>query len=790
MRKKITELSRVDALDIKRCLLVATATITSLSTCYSQAAESYQQIEEVTVTARKRAENLQETPIAITAFSSEGLENRGISDISQIGDFTPNLVFDSTSAIAATSSAASIYIRGIGQSDWALAVDPGVGLYLDGVYIARSVGGVMDLLDLERVEVLRGPQGTLFGRNTIGGAISLVTKKPGDEFYGNAEISLGRYDRLDTRASVNIPLSETIAANLAISSKKRDGYVKNLQPGSPDLGDEDALAGRFALRWTPNDSFEVNFSADGTKEREAPAPNVLMAVDETAIFPLAFNGAAFPINRFGIPSDASCANMADPSRLSNPLCFNSQWVTGPFKTHSTHETPNDFVNSNFVSRGMEPASDLDLWGVSLTAEWAVNDSLTLKSISAYRELEGYWARDTDHSPLVVLQTLNEYEQDQFTQEFQLQGTALNEKLQWITGVYYFEEEGCHLDGVELAGSVFESGGCIENTSKAVFGQATYDLTDKLSLTLGVRWTDDDKRFTPDSSVAQDNGLGIPAGVRVLPYEEGKVTSEEVDPYVNLAYQWTEDLMTYASYSEGFKGGGFTQRAFPPRTDVPDFQPEFVKAYELGVKSDWFGSRLRLNGAVFFTDYTDLQVNVDETSLGRVGEIGVITRNAAEAEIFGFELEVLAMPADGWMLEAGIGYLDAEYSEVSGLAKDAGLTKNHELVNAPEWSISTGISYRFEIGGLGSLIPRVDYSYTSKVYNNALNSPLLTQPSVELVNLSLQFEDYNEKWSATLAVHNLTDETYLVTGNDDPGSGIIEGVYATPRAWSFKVKRKF
>jgi len=747
------------------------------------------QIEEITVTARKREENLQNTPVAITAFSSEGLENRGISDISQIGDFTPNLVFDSTSAVAATSSAASIYIRGIGQSDWALAVDPGVGLYLDGVYIARSVGGVMDLLDLERVEVLRGPQGTLFGRNSIGGAISLVTKKPGDEFYGDVEMTLGRYDRRDVRGSVNIPINDTLATNFAVSSKKRDGYVKNLQPGSPDLGDEDALSGRMALRWTPSDDFEVNFSADVTKEREAPAANVLMAVDETALFPLAFNGGLFPVNRFGIPSDPSCANMADPSRLSNPVCFNSQWITGPYKTHSTHTTPNNFVNSNFVSQGMEPASDLDLWGTSLTLEWTVNDNLTIKSITAYRELEGYWARDTDHSPLVILQTLNEYEQDQLTQEIQLQGTAFDDRLQWITGLYYFEEEGCHLDVVELAGAVFDSGGCIDNTSKAVFGQATYDLTDKFSLTLGMRWTDEDKRFTPDSTVAQDNGLGIPAGVLVLPNQEGTVAGEEVDPYVNLSYQWTDSLMTYVSYSEGFKGGGFTQRVFPPRTDVPSFQPEFVKAYEMGVKSDWFDNRLRLNGAVFFTDYSDLQVNVDETSLGRVGEIGIITRNAAEAEIFGFELELLAVPSDGWLVEAGVGYLDAEYSDISGLAQDAGLTEEHKLVNTPEWSVSAGISYQFEMA-VGTLTPRVDYSYTSKVYNNALNTQLLTQSSVDLINLSLAFEDNEEKWSAVLAIHNLTDETYLITGDDNRGAGIIEGVYATPRAWSFKLKRKF
>lgn len=216
----------------------------------------------------------------------------------------------------------------------------------------------------------------------------------------------------------------------------------------------------------------------------------------------------------------------------------------------------------------------------------------------------------------------------------------------------------------------------------------------------------------------------------------------------------------------------------------------MKAYEVGFKSDWFDNRLRLNGAAFFTDYTDLQVNVDETSLGRVGEIGVITRNAAEAEIFGFELELLTLPADGWTIESGVGYLDAEYSEISGLAQDAGLTKSHKLVNTPEWTVTTGISYRWEVNGLGTIIPRVDYSYTSKVYNNALNTPLLTQSSVELVNASLAFESSDEKWSTAIAVHNLSDEDYLIAGNDDPGAGITEGVYAMPRTWSVRIKRQF
>ncbi|MCF6197407.1 MAG: TonB-dependent receptor plug domain-containing protein, partial [Emcibacter sp.] len=228
-------------------------------------------LEEITVTARKREENLQDTPISITAFSSDGLEARGISDISQIGEFTPNLVFDNTAAIAATSSAAAIYIRGIGQIDWALATDPGVGLYVDGVYIARSVGGVMDLLDVERVEVLKGPQGTLFGRNTIGGAISITTRKPHEELEGYGEVTVGTDNRTDVRFGINLPISDKFMANFAGSRKKRDGYVKNLVPGGPSLGGEDSWSGRVSFRIIPSETFEINIALDGTSEREDPA---------------------------------------------------------------------------------------------------------------------------------------------------------------------------------------------------------------------------------------------------------------------------------------------------------------------------------------------------------------------------------------------------------------------------------------------------------------------------------------------------------------------------------------
>lgn len=802
------------------CLMMQGVSVQAQEADKKPAADKNAFLEEIIVTARKREENLQETPISITAFSSAGLEARGISDISEIGEFTPNLVFDNTAAISASSSSASIYIRGIGQSDWALATDPGVGLYLDGVYIARSVGGVMDLLDVERVEVLKGPQGTLFGRNTIGGAISVTTRKPHEELKGYGEVTIGSENRTDVRFGINVPVSDQFMTNFSGSRKTRNGYVKNLIPGGPSLGGEDSWSGRASFRIIPSDNFEINIAVDGTREREEPAANVLIGVDESKFFPLVINGA-IPIfnNRHGLVTpSAVCADASNPARLKDTSCWNSQWIAGPFATYSTHVTPNKFVN-NILGRPMEPKSDLDIWGVSANLDWNINDRLSIKSITSYREVSGYWARDIDHSPLLILQTVNDFQQTQFTQEFQILGTAAGGALNWLAGLYYFQEDGTHVDIVELPGSVFNSGGSIDNISKAVFGQATYDFTDKFSLTIGARWTDDKKIFLPKSVVAQDNGLGIPVGVPVLPVvanaicdaeistgdsaavkaqKNSCITNQVFDAHVNMAYRWTEDFMTYASFSEGYKAGTYTQRVFPPRPDVPSARPEFVKAYEIGFKSSFMDKTVRLNASAFLTDYTDMQVNVNEQTPGTNSpqDIGIITRNAASAKIKGMELELTALPSDNLVIEVGVGYLDAKYTALTAEAIDAGLTLDHQLVNTPEWSVNMAMGYTMPLGSDWTLTPRLDYSYTSKIANDAKNTGTrpediasLVQLGLSLLNLALIFEDDAGDWKVKLGVRNMTNQTYLVAG-DNSTPGVYEAVYARPQEWSISVKRKF
>ena len=748
-------------------------------------------LETITVTARRRAESLQDTPIAISAVTSEGLAQRGIETVTQIGDFTPNVKFNSSVPVSASNATAAIFIRGIGQNDYQLSADPGVGLYLDGVYISRGVGNVLDVMNVERIEVLRGPQGTLFGRNTIGGAVSVVTQKPTDTLGGNFEVSTGSHNRVQLKGILNLPLAEGIYSSVAGFYHKRDGYVKGVVDGAPDLGDTDNLAGRFALRLEPSSNLTIDLAVDGSRTRENSAPNVMLRVDENAPAAQAWNAAYSG-------AGAICADPLNPARLTDQRCYNSQWALAPYRHGGTFSAISDvFANGN--PKPYQSGSDVDIWGISGTIEWKITDDLTLKSITAYRKVTGFWTRDSDHSPASIVQTNSDWKQDQFSEELQLLGEAGDGRLNWVVGGYYSSESGNHKDLVNLIDAVFLSGAVLDGESLAFFGQATYEIVDNLNLTAGIRWTEDKKTFgnanqyvveagfltgqpfNPDGSGLQNGDpLMGPLG------QTATITDRAWTPMVSLAYRWSPELLTYVSYSEGFKGGGFTQRVFPPFAFIPSFKPETSTTYEFGFKSDLAGRTLRLNGAAFLNDYDDLQVTVNDPTLG----FAPIIQNAAKARIKGIELELEARPIDALRIEAGIGYLDAKYRRVDIRALNAGVTTDTKLQNAPKWTLSAGISYLIEAPGLGSFQPRVDWSYRSRVYNDAVNNPLLVQDGYHLVNASIAFNDESERWGLSLGVKNLTKEVYLGSGYADAFGGITEGVYGRPREWYLSARYKF
>jgi iron complex outermembrane receptor protein len=723
-------------------------------------ANDTQVVEEIVVTARKRKEDLQETPISITAMSGEALEFRQIATTQGLEQIAPNLIVSQGQSVSGNSSAGAYFIRGIGQIDFLLNTDPGVGLYLDGVYISRSIGSILDLVDLERAEILRGPQGTLFGRNTIGGAISLVSKPPSDTPSMDARVTVGSYARHEVRLALNGPLTETLSGKIAGLWRERDGWVDRVTDGSR-LGDEQSFAARGVLRWEPADSLLVDLAVDYVNQDGTSPPGNVVQVVETATFPGFHNGALV-----GPPC------VPPPGSLSDPRCFNPQW-----EAHDLSREQGTF----------DSKQELEVFGAALTAEWQLRRGLTLRSITGYRDTDALGNRDGDHTPILIQTTTDDWTHEQFSQELQLVGLSLAERLNWVLGAYYSTEKGENVAQVAFPFITFQSGGSVDNDNAAVFGQATYAVTDRLSLTAGLRYTDETKTFLPNQFVKTDPlGLFPPGsvpGFRLVPYEESERSITETTPMVNLAYQWTDGFMTYASYSEGFKSGGFTQRIFPPLPAPPPFDPEFAASYELGFKYDTADRRLRLNGAAYYTDYTDLQVQV------LVG-VQPLTANAGDAEVKGFELELQAVPIENLQLNAGVGYTDAKYTSLDPTVLATGVTLDSEFAQVPEWTANFDIAYTFDTG-VGKIMPRVGVTYRSEAWMNAINTPSLRQDAYALVNASVAWQSVDGRWRLTLFGQNLGDESYVNGGFADLNDqGYAEVAVGRPLEYGLSVDYRY
>jgi iron complex outermembrane receptor protein len=533
-------------------------------------------LEEIVVTARMREESLQNAPIAISAYTGASLAYRGVSRLDDAAKFVPGLTLENNPSFGGASNSAAIYLRGVGQKEFLPTTDPGVGLYVDGVYVARSVGAILDVVDIERVEVLRGPQGTLFGRNTIGGAISVTTVKPepGGEFGGYVSGATGIDDLLRLKGSVHLPLGETLAARLSVADLNQDGYVERTD--GVDLGDDDTTTGRAALAWQPNERFAADLAFEATRDRENGQPMRLIGIDFTDLSqlqglvasvppPMAFiHNVTFGATAPGVPCAATdVAGNGVTYNPAAPNCYDAR-----------------YIGKDGKNQGSAPAfSEADLRGASATLRYELTPALTLKSISAWRDLDAEFARDGDDSPHRISQFYDELGQEQYTQELQLLGS--HERLNWILGLYYFTEEGENTNILDFTVSNFRSGGDFENESWAAFAQATYDITSTLHLTLGARQTEEEKSFRPDQVIFQNYFAGISqvvppgnplaaldapflqAGERVLPYLWKDIDTSEFTPMANLSWDAREDLMLYLGYSEGFKSGGFTQRVFPP-----------------------------------------------------------------------------------------------------------------------------------------------------------------------------------------------------------------------------------
>jgi len=684
-----------------------------------------------------------------------------------------------------------VFIRGVGQTDFQLTTDPGVGTYVDGVYASRSVGGVLDVLDLERVEVLRGPQGTLFGRNTIGGAISLISKRPDEEFGGKAALTFGSRDRVDFAGSLNVPISDTLATRVSVSSRRQDGYVRGLLDDR-DLGNVERDSIRAVADWAPSDSFSANLAIDASQIDEQNAASKLVGI--TVVAPGSPTATELSFNRRtggvdvterpqtpGNPSLAFLYNVIDAGFVDLPG-FGTVPFDGAFITPDLDTTFATGPNG----------TELDNFGAALTLEW-FTDFATIKSITAFRDADGSFARDADGSPAAFTHTQNfDYAHEQFSQEIQLTSESPSTAFKWVAGLYYFDESGNDLLNVTLPQGfgVVRNFTFVENDSIAAYFQGNVALNDAVSLTAGIRYTEDDKTYeVPVDGGAIVNGLaGVfgPTGT-ITPFFPAGSNNESFDDVsykIGVDYLSEQGTLFYASFATGFKSGGFNTRYLVPVPQVVSFEPETLETFEVGMKWQGLGDRVRANLAAYTSDYEDIQLIVYDTG-------APLTRNAGTADINGFEAEVTALLGDSLDLSFGLGYTDAEYNEVLPLSPVLPAFQqvqlDSELPNTPEFTFSAALDYTRNLGP-GEIRFHVDWAHSSSVENDAINSPFLSEGSTNVYGASIAYAV--GAWDVTVFGDNLSDERFITSGDSNFGIGFHEANFNRPREWGVRLKTNF
>ncbi|MGQ5701129.1 TonB-dependent receptor [Sandaracinobacteroides sp. A072] len=688
---------------------------------------------DIIVTARRRSESLIEVPVAVTAITGDTLEAQGAPDITALQRQTPNL----TLQVARGSNSTLIaFIRGVGQQDPLWGFEPGVGLYIDDVYVARPQGAVLDIFDIERVEILRGPQGTLYGRNTIGGAVKYVTRRLGNELGGSVRATYGSYNQIDLVGSLNIPMGDSFAIGGAVAWLQRDGYGQNLTTGAEHY-DKDVLAGRISAEFTPGDDIFVRIAADRTEDRSNPR-----------------HGSRI-LGNLGLPD-------FEP-------------------TDSVYDTRAGIGDDNKVVTQ----------GISLTGEFGLNDVLTLKSVTAYRDGSSDTLIDFDNTPGPVLDVPAYYKDWQFTQEVQLLVEA--ERFQGVLGAFYLDGKasGAFDTVLGLANLTTLTSGTVKTESIAVFGDFSYSLTDQLKLSAGLRWTKDDKRgsvyrqnFTGIRSPEFGNPDAIPGLLR-SDYTNS-ASFEKFTPRVAISYQPNSDLNLYASWGRGFKSGGFDMRgdAILTPTTVNGYQPETIDSWELGLKGAFLDRTLFLNIAGFYSDYKDQQVTVQVPD--QFGGIASFVDNAGKAVIYGLEVEMRAVPTDNLQFTAMFGYTSADYKEfltfIQGGTVPVDVADQRVFQNTPEFVANVSATWSADLaGGRLSVTPAVALRAEQAMFE--IPTPLLDQPATVLVDASVNWVSGDDRFSIGVHGRNLTDERYRVGGYNFPGAlfgNSVIGYYGPPR----------
>lgn len=781
-------------------------------------------IDEIIVTAQKRAENVQDVPIAITAVTAQALQDQNISSVADLSKLAPNVQLDSSAPIFSSSQILTGFIRGIGQNDVSSSLEPGVGIYLDGVILARSTGANVDLLDVERIEVLKGPQGTLFGRNTIGGAISVVTRDPADKLGVRIQGTYGSRERMELRGTIDIPLAQTLSSQVSFSRKYQKGYQRIIPfPGDTGVTDEynlniiprnksdrrggtDTYTFRGKLKWEPSDNVTVRLAGDYSHADEeagavslvatdvnplAPAPTYA-AVYNTCISapgflfapgaPLGFLGPICGPRGGGVPGGAALPGLAgyNFANATPRLTFGDQFIT-----------PNrDETYANGANRSL-----VKTWGLTGQIDIELSDNLSLKSTTGYREVDADLANDIDGAPMLIATTLSQLRQKQFSQELQFNIDAIDGRLKSVVGLYYFQEKNDNLENAYLSEGLGQFYGPYHNDNKsyAAYTHNSFAITDQFSITIGARYTQDKKTFFAGQSDINLSLLKLglfTAGqlpdpndpTRLYPLGLQKDTYNNFAMRVGAEYKITPDVMVYGSFAQGFKSGGYTTRlSIPtPGNIAPRFDPEKADTYEIGAKTEFFDRRLQLNLAAFHTDYKNLQVIV-------VRGISPFIENAGTAKIDGVEAELVARPIPEVRLNASLGYIDARYTSLDPAVT---FTKDDAFVNTPKWSAFIAADVDLFKALDGTFTAHADYSYKSRIARDAVNTPALIADPQNIVGASLRWARADDLLEVKAGVMNLTDERYIVTGTQVDAIGATTVTWSRPREYYLTLSLKY
>jgi iron complex outermembrane recepter protein len=727
------------------------------------AAEEDTANHEIVVTAQFREQKLQDVPIAITAIDAATLQARSQTSIVEVAGHAPNVTL--TPAGAGFGNTATASIRGVGQYDFNFGLEGGVGMYLDDIYYGVLFGANFDVADVSRVEVLRGPQGTLAGKNSIGGSIKLFSQKPTGDTEGYVEGTYGRFNRVDVKAAANITLiPDKLFARISGMTKNRGGYVTSYDYACATaaggvanldktckIGDEGSLHSyglRGQLRWLVADGIEDNLSVDFANDTSGIQAGVLLTQH-----PL-WAGA----NNYILPA-GSYANYAT--------------YTGHPGTAGAFTVPrNNTVKS---------------WGIANNLDVKLGDNLSLKSITGYRRADGDFSQDIDLSPADVETIYNVVSHKQFSEELRLSGTV-NDFLDWTVGGYFYKATQTIAGRKDIQGGLALGGGgiglefldddIIKSTNKSGFAQVVAHPVENLSLTGGLRYSKDHKTYQFSRKSVTGVVLGfLPNGV-FNPFN-----ATRWDWRLGMDYRWSPSFMTYVQASTGYKGGGVNPRPFTV-AQVQAFSPETLTTYELGFKSDLLDRKLRVNAAAFFNKYKDIQL----TALACPTAPCALPLNAGNADVKGFEVELEARPVQGLTIDASLSRLNFKYTSLS---VNTNVLPGMVAPFTPKWKAAAGIQYDIAAPG-GTITPRFDWTYQSTIYSNAFNAATNASKVGSLFNGKLTYKNVDAGWEAALSVTNIGNKYYFhnIFDLSSPPFFVRAGQPARPREWAVSIKKSF